>query len=220
MMSLPRRLATSLLGHVRSHITSATCGTSSAGKSASVLWSCRTLSLAPGVSSCPSLVASLRTSAAQLGSASYQDVQPDYEVVAETENKITADVVSQVNRSIADRSTGRLFAVVHINGKQFKVTDGDLVVVQGQWPPALGQQLRLEKVLLVGSADFTLLGRPVLDRGMAAVEATVIEKSLSHTKTIFRKKKRKNYRRINFCRMPLTTLRINSVRLEKTVDQS
>ena len=53
------------------------------------------------------------------------------------------------------------------------------------------------QVLLVGSADFTLIGRPVLEQGMATIEATVIEKSLSHTKTTFRKKKRKNYKRIN-----------------------
>ena len=51
-----------------------------------------------------------------------------------------------MNRSITERSAGRLFAVVHLNGKQFKVTDGDLVVVQGDWPPTLGEHLRLEKV--------------------------------------------------------------------------
>ena len=51
-----------------------------------------------------------------------------------------------MNQSISDQTTGRLFAVVHVNGKQFKVTDGDLVVVQGHWPPALGEHIRLEKV--------------------------------------------------------------------------
>ncbi|XP_037071479.1 39S ribosomal protein L21, mitochondrial-like [Pollicipes pollicipes] len=165
-----------------------------------------------------SCVASLKTSASYSGIIIDQEVQPDDNSKLAAENEIVSGVVSRVNESISEGTAGRLFAVVHVAGKQFKVTDGDLVVVQGHWPPVTGQQLRLQKVLMVGSADFTLLGRPVLEPGMASVEATVVEKSLSHTKTIFRKEKRQNYKRINFCRVPLTTLRINSVRLEKPID--
>ncbi|CAG2068816.1 unnamed protein product, partial [Timema podura] len=52
-------------------------------------------------------------------------------------------------------------------------------------------------VLLVGASDFTLIGRPILSPELVCVSATVIEKSLSHIKTHFRKKKRKQYMRIN-----------------------
>ena len=45
-----------------------------------------------------------------------------------------------------------------------------------------GQRIRLEKILLVGSSDFTLVGRPLLPRDLVNVEATVVEKSLSHKK--------------------------------------
>ena len=47
---------------------------------------------------------------------------------------------------ITDASHGRLFAVVHIAGKQFRVTDGDLIAVQGRTPTRIGDALRLEKV--------------------------------------------------------------------------
>ena len=48
-----------------------------------------------------------------------------------------------------------------------------------------GQRIRLEKILLVGSSDFTLVGRPLLPRDLVNVEATVVEKSLSHKKINF-----------------------------------
>jgi hypothetical protein len=53
------------------------------------------------------------------------------------------------------------------------------------------------QVLLIGGTDFTLLGRPILPNDLVHVEATVVEKTLSHTKTVFRKKRRKQYMRTN-----------------------
>lgn len=53
------------------------------------------------------------------------------------------------------------------------------------------------QVLLVGSTDFSLIGKPLVQDGLVNVHATVIEKSLSHTKTHFKMKRRKQYRRIN-----------------------
>jgi large subunit ribosomal protein L21 len=50
---------------------------------------------------------------------------------------------------------------------------------------------------LVGSSDFSLIGRPVLSPELVSVHATVIEKALSHIKTVFKKKKRKQFQRIN-----------------------
>lgn len=55
----------------------------------------------------------------------------------------------------------------------------------------------LLQVLLIGGVDFTLIGRPLVQDGLVNVHATVIEKTLSHTKTHFRFKRRKQYRRIH-----------------------
>jgi len=114
---------------------------------------------------------------------------------------------------------GRLFAVIHIGGKQVRVTDGDLVMVEGVSPTNVGDIIRLEKVLLVGSKDFTLLGRPILRPDLVRIEATVVEKSLTHTKTHFKKKRRKQYMRINFFRHHFSILRINCVSLEGLLDE-
>jgi ribosomal protein L21 len=47
---------------------------------------------------------------------------------------------------LQQQNEGRLFAVVHICGKQFKVTTEDLVIIEGHWAPQIGDQLKLEKV--------------------------------------------------------------------------
>ncbi|CAB0016914.1 unnamed protein product [Nesidiocoris tenuis] len=112
--------------------------------------------------------------------------------------------IQKVNDLVAQGNEGRLFAVIHVAGKQFKVTAEDLILIEGYWPPSNGDEINMEKVMLVGGVDFTLVGRPLLPPGLVRVKATVIEKSLSHTKPVFYKKPRKQYRRLNckyFCKL-------------------
>ncbi|XP_015597953.1 39S ribosomal protein L21, mitochondrial isoform X2 [Cephus cinctus] len=146
---------------------------------------------------------------------------PNYQVevpdTTEEDLKLTDDVMKQINQQISTNNIGRLFAVVHVCGKQFKITENDIIIIQGYWPPTVGDKLKLEKVLLVGGSDFTLIGRPLVNRELVSIIATVIEKTTSHTKTHFRFKKRKQYRRINFCRIQHTMLRINSIQVEPNV---
>ncbi|XP_022166419.1 39S ribosomal protein L21, mitochondrial [Myzus persicae] len=125
-------------------------------------------------------------------------------------------VIQTVNEAV--KNNNRLFAVVHICGKQFKVTDNDLVLIDGYWPPNVGDRIKLQKVLLVGGKDFTLIGRPVLDPDTVQVTATVVDKDLSHTRTNFERIKRKQYMRINFIRKEITMLRINSVFITQNID--
>lgn len=130
---------------------------------------------------------------------------------------IATDVISKVNNLIVKNDYGRLFAVVHLCGKQFKVTTEDLIVLEGYWPPTVGDKLNLEKILLVGGSDFTLVGRPILPHGLVTVQSTVVEKSMSHIKTRFRKIRRKQYMRINFHRSEYTILRINDIQINGNI---
>ncbi|XP_077485601.1 mitochondrial ribosomal protein L21 [Amblyomma americanum] len=139
-------------------------------------------------------------------------------VVSSDEAEETKRVLGLVNTQIAENRTGRLFAVVTIHGKQFKVTPEDLILVHADMPVDIGDSLRLEKVLLVGARDFTLLGRPLLDRGLVRVDATVVEKTLSQTKRNFIFIKRSRYDRHFFYRYPYTILRINSIELLRDIN--
>lgn len=55
-------------------------------------------------------------------------------------------MVSKVNSQIEKKSHGRLFAVIHLANKQWKITPEDVLVVDGYWPPNVGDSIRLEKV--------------------------------------------------------------------------
>ncbi|EDW35276.1 GL20915 [Drosophila persimilis] len=148
------------------------------------------------------------------------DAAIDVAAIAKDQQKECQSICERVNQQVAKMEQGRLFAVVHLCGKQFKITAGDIILVEGYWPPTIGDEISLDKVLLAGARDFTLIGRPILESGLVTVKATVVEKTLTHTKTHFRKKRRKQYMRINFQRSPNTMIRINSIELARPVDAS
>lgn len=54
--------------------------------------------------------------------------------------------VERINEKLKTNDVGRLFAVVHLCGKQFKVTAGDIILVEGYVEPSNGDKLRLDKV--------------------------------------------------------------------------
>ncbi|XP_027235494.1 large ribosomal subunit protein bL21m [Penaeus vannamei] len=131
----------------------------------------------------------------------------------------TDNVISKVNNQIVKGSHGRLFAVVYIHGHQHLVTQEDLLIVQGVFPPSIGDVIRLEKVLCVGGQDFTLFGRPLLRKDLVNVEATVVEKTLSHCRIYFYNRRRKNSRKTKFNRETHTLLRINRVEIMQKIDE-
>ncbi|NWU99722.1 RM21 protein, partial [Upupa epops] len=145
-----------------------------------------------------------------LSSPPWPDVQlPD----PVEEAKQHAELVRQVNELIAAGRYGRLFAVVHLASKQWKVTDEDLIMMDNVLPAECGDRIRLEKVLLVGADDFTLVGRPLLGKELVRVEATVLEKTESWPKVNVRFRKRHNYQRRRVTVNPQTVLRINTIRI-------
>uniref|UniRef100_A0A8B9PP50 Large ribosomal subunit protein bL21m n=1 Tax=Apteryx owenii TaxID=8824 RepID=A0A8B9PP50_APTOW len=127
------------------------------------------------------------------------------------EAKYHAEVVQKVNEMIATGQYGRLFAVVHFASKQWKVTSEDLIMMDNVLEAECGDRIRMEKVLLVGADDFTLIGRPLLGKDLVRVEATVIEKTESWPKINMRFWKRHNYQRKKIIRNPQAVLRINTI---------
>lgn len=121
------------------------------------------------------------------------------------------EVIEKVNEII--HNPGRLFAVVTVSGHQYKVTQGDIIRVTGLMPAECGEQIRLEKVCLVGGRDFTLLGKPVLPRKVTCINATIIEKTLGEDIIIKRFKRRKRYERTQRINSLYSLLRINDIQV-------
>ncbi|KAL3627772.1 hypothetical protein CASFOL_029135 [Castilleja foliolosa] len=103
-----------------------------------------------------------------------------------------------------------VFAVVQIGSHQFKVSNRDSIYVERLKHCDVNDKLILNKVLLLGSQTQTIIGRPILPD--AAVHAVVEEHALDAKVIIFKKKRRKNYRRTNGHRQELTKLRITDIR--------
>nr|POE90712.1 50s ribosomal protein l21, mitochondrial [Quercus suber] len=102
-----------------------------------------------------------------------------------------------------------VFAVVQIGSHQFKVSNGDSIFTERLKFCEVNDKLILNKVLLLGSSSQTIIGRPILPD--AAVHAVVEEHALDAKVIIFKKKRRKNYRRTKGHRQELTKLRITDI---------
>ncbi|WZZ76499.1 hypothetical protein YC2023_087869 [Brassica napus] len=102
-----------------------------------------------------------------------------------------------------------VFAVVQIGSHQFKVSNGDSIFTEKLKFCDINDKLVLTKVLLLGSASQTIIGRPILPE--ATVHAVVEEHALDEKVLIFKKKRRKNYRRTTGHRQELTKLRITDI---------
>lgn len=86
---------------------------------------------------------------------------------------------------------------------------GDVVATHRIPGAEVGEQLRLDDVLLVGSASKTLVGRPTVPN--ARVVAVVEELALDKKVIVFKKKRRKGYKKTQGFRRQLTILRITDV---------
>jgi large subunit ribosomal protein L21 len=138
----------------------------------------------------------------------------DLEAVPLISEKDSKNVAEQINKELRPGgTTSRLFAVIHAAGKQRKVTVEDLVILDKPIDADIGDRIRLNKVLLVGGKNFTMIGRPILSASQAFVEATVIEKTLSHGKIMFWYHRRNNFKVFKLRKDQHTVLRINNIEL-------
>ncbi|KAK4770776.1 hypothetical protein SAY87_031308 [Trapa incisa] len=102
-----------------------------------------------------------------------------------------------------------VFAVVQIGSHQFKVSNDDSIFTERLKFCEVNDKLILNKVLLLGSKTQTIVGRPIVPN--SAVHAVVEEHALDAKVIIFKKKRRKNYRRTKGHRQELTKLRIINI---------
>ena len=108
--------------------------------------------------------------------------------------------------SVLESGGKRAFAVVSLSGSQFKVTVDDVVTVSTNVEADVGERFQLDQVLLVGSADETVVGRPIVPG--ARVTMAVEEKKKEKKVIVFKKRRRKGYQRKNGYRRQVTALRV------------
>lgn len=100
-----------------------------------------------------------------------------------------------------------MFAIVSIAGKQFKVTEGQELYVH-RLDAEEGAQVNFDQVYLTSDGDDVQVGTPLVSKG---VTATVLEHLKDDKVIVFKKKRRKGYRRKKGHRQALTKLKIESI---------
>lgn len=140
----------------------------------------------------------------------------------EEEKRNLEEFWSKVNDEIVENlPQKRMFAVAHMYGKMHLFTEGDYVMFQKYFPAPVGTRFKIEKICLVGSDNLTLVGRPVLDRDLVHVEATLVEKTMTHTiNNIIIVPRKCNFRRWNFNRKALAVIRINEIKVCHKLNES
>ncbi len=101
-----------------------------------------------------------------------------------------------------------MYAVIKTGGKQYRVAPDDVITVERLEGEA-GAAITLSDVLMVASDAGTKIGAPLVEG--ASVSATIVEQTRGDKVVIFKKRRRKHYRRKNGHRQDLTVLKITGI---------
>jgi large subunit ribosomal protein L21 len=117
------------------------------------------------------------------------------------------------NEPVAKSLEGDKFAVIWVTNLQYKVTAGDVIMVQ-RLRAEIGSSIALKKVMMVGGARFTAIGRPFLDNARVVCDVeeqnegqTVISLSMPRMRFLDWKTKQHEY----------TVLRVRQIDYEPSV---
>lgn len=102
-----------------------------------------------------------------------------------------------------------MFAVIKTGGKQYRVSENDVLVVEKLAADA-GATVEFNDVLMIGEdGKAPTVGTPLIDK--AAVFGEVVKQTRGEKVIIFKKRRRQNSRRKNGHRQDLTLVKITSI---------
>jgi len=102
-----------------------------------------------------------------------------------------------------------MYAIVEIGGHQYKVAENDVIFVD-KLGENTDEKVTFDRVLLVkdGKGN-TKVGKPVVDG--ASVEAKLLDHVKADKVIVFKKKRRKGYRKKNGHRQPMSQIQIEKI---------
>jgi large subunit ribosomal protein L21 len=100
------------------------------------------------------------------------------------------------------------YAVIRTGGKQYRVAPGDLVRIE-RLEGDVGTAVEFAEVLLAAADDAVRIGTPLVSG--ARVRGTIVAQGRDRKILIFKKKRRKNYRRRRGHRQSITTVRVTEI---------
>ena len=100
-------------------------------------------------------------------------------------------------------------ATIRTQGRQFTVTEGDILKVNSFPGTQKGDSVELKEVLMIGDGADTRFGTPLVEG--AAVKATILENKKDKKIVVFKKKRRQGYKRRRGHRQHLSVIKIESI---------
>jgi large subunit ribosomal protein L21 len=102
-----------------------------------------------------------------------------------------------------------MYAVVKIKNQQYRVSTDLTIQVPLHDGNEVGDILNFDEVLMIGDGDDVKVGTPTIEG--ASVAAEVLSHGRSRKIVVFKKKRRKNYRRKNGHRQQYTEIKITGI---------
>lgn len=100
-------------------------------------------------------------------------------------------------------------ATIRTQGRQFTVTEGDILKVNSFPGTAEGDSVELNEVLMLGEGADARFGSPLVEG--ATVKATILENKKDNKVIVFKKKRRQGYKRRRGHRQHLSVIKIESI---------
>ena len=101
-----------------------------------------------------------------------------------------------------------MYAVIKTGGKQYRVAENDVIVIERLEGDA-GSTLEFSEVLMIGGSGATKVGTPLVSG--AKVTGELVEQTRGPKVIAFKKRRRKNSRRKRGHRQDLTKVRITGI---------
>ena len=101
-------------------------------------------------------------------------------------------------------------ATIKTQGRQFTVSEGDVLKVNVFPETKTGDSIDINEVLMVGDGTEARFGNPLVDG--ASVKVTILENKKDKKIVVFKKKRRQGYKRRRGHRQHLSVIKVESIK--------
>ena len=103
-----------------------------------------------------------------------------------------------------------MYAIIKTGGKQYRVSEGDVISVE-KIDVASGEKIVFDEILVVSNGEELQIGAPVVTG--ATVEGIVLQQGKEKKVIVFKYKPKKDYRKKQGHRQPFTRVKIEKISL-------
>ncbi len=101
-------------------------------------------------------------------------------------------------------------ATIKTQGRQFTVSEGDVLKVNAYPETKAGDSVDINEVLMIGEGSDARFGAPLIEG--ASVKITILENKKDKKVVVFKKKRRQGYKKRRGHRQHLSVIKVESIK--------